>query len=59
LQHLQLTKVVRTSKNLVETDEIKTQAEAYVELYKKVRDGDLAQQTMLKNILTQFFKRKI
>lgn len=45
-------------KKLVETDEIKTQSEAYVELYKKVRDGDLASAENAKEYFNSIFSKE-
>ncbi len=45
-------------KKLVEADEIKTQAEAYVELYKKVRDGDLASADNAKEYFNSIFSKE-
>lgn len=45
-------------KKLVETDEIKTQGEAYVELYKKVREGDLASVENAKEYFNSIFSKE-
>jgi len=43
---------------LVETDEIKDQAQAFVELYKKVRDGDLASADNAKEYFNSIFSKE-
>jgi DNA-directed RNA polymerase subunit beta len=45
-------------KKLVETDEIKTQSDAYVELYKKIRDGDLASADNAKEYFASIFSKE-
>jgi DNA-directed RNA polymerase subunit beta len=45
-------------KKLVETDDIKTQGEAYVELYKKVREGDLASVENAKEYFQSIFSKE-
>jgi DNA-directed RNA polymerase subunit beta len=45
-------------KKLVEADDIKTQAEAYVELYKKVRDGDLASAENAREYFASIFSKE-
>jgi DNA-directed RNA polymerase subunit beta len=45
-------------KKLVEMDEIKTQSDAYVELYKKIRDGDLASADNAKEYFASIFSKE-